>query len=135
MKKILLHIGVTLASAIVLCVLGIVISSFGKHKATLSKEETVIPIINSTDTITNTQSQSVTDTSSSEASTGSDTSSQDTTASETPATDVSQIVVDDEDATADDEYDSFAIANKIKKLLNNLFNRWLICNHLICNMS
>lgn len=115
MKKILLHIGVTLASAIVLCVLGIVISSFGKHKATLSKEETVIPIINSTDTITNTQSQSVTDTSSSEASTGSDTSSQDTTASETPATDVSQIVVDDEDATADDEYDSFAIANKIKK--------------------
>lgn len=115
MKKILLHVGVTLASAIVLCVLGIVISSFGKHKATLSKEETVIPIINSTDTITNTQSQSVTDTSSSEVSSGSDTSLQDTTASESPVTDVSQIAVDDEDATADDEYDSFAIANKIKK--------------------
>lgn len=115
MKKILLHVGVTLASAIVLCVLGIVISSFGKHKATLSKEETVIPIINSTDTITNTQSQSVTDTSSSEVSSGSDTTLQDTTASESPVTDVSQIAVDDEDATADDEYDSFAIANKIKK--------------------
>lgn len=125
MKKILIHVGVALGVAIVLCLLGIIISSIGKHKATLAVEESIHDTHLNTDTASTTLtevSDSTSETTSTESESSSDTQKQEEsqTQNENPHVDVDDLKIDDEDSTADDEYDSFAIANKIQK--NNCVN-------------
>lgn len=122
MKKILIHVGVALGVAIVLCLLGIIISSIGKHKATLAVEESINytnkdTTSSQTDYLGPATESSSIDTQVTEPTVQPDSNSQEEsqTQSEIPHVDVNDIEVDDADASADDEYDTFAIANKIAK--------------------